>query len=91
MLRVLFSSLQWALFILMSSVIVPIAIASSYGLDTISTVEFVQRTLFVLGLAGILQTLFGHHLPIQEGPAGLWWGVFFLYMRDSGPFYLVHK
>lgn len=79
MLRVLFSSLQWALFILMSSVIVPIAIASSYGLDTISTVEFVQRTLFVLGLAGILQTLFGHHLPIQEGPAGLWWGVFSLY------------
>lgn len=77
--RLIFSSLQWALFILMSSVVVPVAIASSYGLDAISTVEFVQRTLFVLGLAGILQTIFGHRLPVQEGPAGLWWGVFSLY------------
>ncbi|WP_106495731.1 purine/pyrimidine permease [Lentibacillus sp. Marseille-P4043] len=76
---VIFSSLQWALFILMSSVVIPVAIASSYGLDAISTVEFVQRTLFVLGIAGILQALFGHRLPVQEGPAGLWWGVFSLY------------
>lgn len=77
--KLFFPSLQWALFILMSSVVVPIAIASSYGLHDIATIEFVQRTLFVLGLAGILQTLFGHHMPIQEGPAGLWWGVFTLY------------
>lgn len=63
----------------MSSVVVPIAIASSYGLHDIATIEFVQRTLFVLGLAGILQAIFGHHMPIQEGPAGLWWGVFSLY------------
>lgn len=77
--KVFFSSLQWALFILMSSVVVPIAIASSYGLHDIATIEFVQRTLFVLGLAGILQAIFGHHMPIQEGPAGLWWGVFSLY------------
>src|SRR5699024_10342506 len=34
---------------------------------------------FALGLAGILQSLFGHGLPVQEGPAGLWWGVFTLY------------
>jgi len=73
------SSLQWALFILMGSIIVPVAVASSYGLNSLVTVEFVQRTLFVLGLAGILQSLFGHKLPIQEGPAGLWWGVFALY------------
>ncbi|WP_077325042.1 purine/pyrimidine permease [Virgibacillus siamensis] len=77
--RVFFPSLQWALFILMSSVVVPIAIASNYGLHDIATIEFVQRTLFVLGLAGILQVLFGHLMPIQEGPAGLWWGVFTLY------------
>ncbi|WP_174615133.1 purine/pyrimidine permease [Virgibacillus ihumii] len=77
--KIIFSSLQWALFILMSSVVVPIAIASSYGLHDIATIEFVQRTLFVLGLAGILQALFGHHMPVQEGPAGLWWGVFSLY------------
>lgn len=63
----------------MSSVIVPVAVASSYGLDSASTVEFVQRTLFVLGIAGILQTIFGHRLPVLEAPAGLWWGVFSLY------------
>src|SRR5699024_1417084 len=73
------SSVQWALFILMGSIVVPIAVASSYGLSPELTVEFVQRTLFVLGIAGILQTLFGHRLPVQEGPAGLWWGVFSLY------------
>ena len=77
--KIILSSIQWALFILMSSVVVPVAIASTYGLDSIETLEFVQRTLFVLGLAGVLQTLFGHHMPIQEGPAGLWWGVFSLY------------
>lgn len=75
----LLSSLQWALFILMGSIVVPVVVASSYGLNPVLTVEFVQRTLFVLGMAGILQTLFGHKLPIQEGPAGLWWGVFSLY------------
>lgn len=77
--KILFSSLQWALFILTSSVVIPVAIAADYGLDSFETIEFVQRTLFALGLAGILQAFFGHHLPVQEGPAGLWWGVFTLY------------
>ncbi|MEN1966698.1 purine/pyrimidine permease [Lentibacillus sp. N15] len=77
--KLIFSSLQWALFILTSSVVIPVAIAADYGLDSFETIEFVQRTLFVLGLAGLLQTFFGHHLPVQEGPAGLWWGVFSLY------------
>ncbi|MFD2208198.1 purine/pyrimidine permease [Virgibacillus halophilus] len=77
--KLIFSSLQWALFILMSSVVIPVAIASDYGLHSFDTIEFVQRSLFVLGLAGLLQTFLGHHLPIQEGPAGLWWGVFSLY------------
>ncbi|WP_040226312.1 purine/pyrimidine permease [Bhargavaea cecembensis] len=75
----IFPALQWALFILMSSVVIPVTIAASFGLDPGGTVEFVQRSLFVLGVAGLLQTFFGHRLPIQEGPAGLWWGVFSLY------------
>ena len=28
------------------------------------------------GLATLLQVCFGHRLPIIEGPAGMWWGVF---------------
>lgn len=73
------SALQWALFILTGSLIVPISVAASYGLADIEAIAFVQRTLFVLGFAGLLQAIFGHRLPIQEGPAGLWWGIFSLY------------
>ncbi|MFJ8528844.1 purine/pyrimidine permease [Bacillus sp. NPDC094106] len=73
------SAVQWALFILAGSLIVPISVATSYGLDGAEAIAFVQRTLFVLGFAGLLQAIFGHKLPIQEGPAGLWWGVFSLY------------
>lgn len=77
--RSLLASLQWTLFILAGSIVVPITVAATYGLSPEMTVEFVQRTLFVLGISGILQALFGHKLPVQEGPAGLWWGVFVLY------------
>lgn len=73
------SALQWTLFILTGSLIVPISIAANYGLEGTEAIAFVQRTLFVLGFAGVLQAIFGHRLPIQEGPAGLWWGIFSLY------------
>ncbi|WP_249652104.1 purine/pyrimidine permease, partial [Lysinibacillus sp. D4A1_S13] len=59
--------------------IVPITTTTSYGLDGPEAIAFVQRTLFVPGFAGLLQAIFGHKLPIQEGPAGLWWGIFSLY------------
>lgn len=71
--------LQWALFMLTGSIVTPVAIASLYGLSPADTVDFIQRTLFVLGVSGVLQTMLGHRLPIQEGPAGLWWGIFSLY------------
>ncbi|MFD3446772.1 purine/pyrimidine permease [Microbacteriaceae bacterium 4G12] len=77
--KLILSTLQWVFFILAGSLVVPISVASAYGLDGTAAIEFVQRTLFVLGLAGILQALLGHRLPIQEGPAGLWWGIFSLY------------
>ncbi|MCP8968015.1 purine/pyrimidine permease [Ectobacillus ponti] len=77
--KLFFSALQWAFFILAGSLVVPISVASSYGLEGADAVAFVQRTLFVLGIAGFLQALFGHRLPVYEGPAGLWWGVMTLY------------
>ena len=49
------------------SLIVPISVATSYGLNGAEAIAFVQRTLFVLGF-GLLQAIFGHKLPIQEGP-----------------------
>lgn len=77
--KVFFSSLQWLAFIIASSVVAPIAIAALYGMDPGETARFVQRTFFVLGISGLVQVYFGHRLPINEGPAGLWWGVFIIY------------
>lgn len=77
--KTFFSSLQWMLFILMGSIVIPVAVAGAYGLEGSELMGFVSRALFVLGVAGILQASLGHRLPIQEGPAGVWWGVFTLY------------
>lgn len=77
--RIVFSSIQWMAFILASSIVAPIAIAATFGMDTVATSGLVQRTIFVLGLSSLLQVYFGHRLPINEGPAGLWWGVFVIY------------
>ena len=73
------SALQWTVFIIAANLIPPIAVAASFGLNSQDTMLFLQRTIFVLGLAGLIQGLFGHKLPINEGPAGIWWGVFSLY------------
>lgn len=79
--------LQWAIFLIASSIAAPIAIAHIFGMDPNDTSLFVQRTMLVLGLAGLLQVLFGHRLPINEGPAGLWWGIFVVYAGMVGVFY----
>nr|WP_275899518.1 purine/pyrimidine permease [Bacillus piscicola] len=73
------SSLQWVAFILAGTIVVPIVIGEAFGMSTPEIAAFLQRTLFVLGIAGLLQVLFGHRLPIMEGPAGLWWGIFIVY------------
>lgn len=75
----IFSAIQWMAFMIASSIVAPIAIASLFQLNPVETAGLVQRTMFVLGVAGLLQGLFGHRLPINEGPAGLWWGVFTIY------------
>ncbi|SFE73287.1 purine/pyrimidine permease [Alteribacillus iranensis] len=77
--RLVLSSLQWVAFILASTIVVPIVIGEAFGMTSLEISEFLQRTLFVLGIAGLLQVLFGHRLPLMEGPAGLWWGVFIVY------------
>lgn len=73
------AAIQWMAFIIASSIVAPIAVASLFGLSGEDAASFVQRTVFILGLAGLLQILIGHKLPVNEGPAGLWWGVFALY------------
>ncbi|WP_203362511.1 purine/pyrimidine permease [Bacillus sp. REN10] len=85
--KLLISGLQWAAFMLASSLVAPIAIAGLFGFSGVDTAMFVQRTMLVLGISGLIQALFGHRLPISEGPAGLWWGVFAIYAGFAGTIY----
>ncbi|WP_083255999.1 purine/pyrimidine permease [Domibacillus iocasae] len=87
MMKMIAGSLQWAAFIIASSIAAPVAIAALFHLDGADTADFIQRTMLVLGIAGILQSLVGHKLPINEGPAGLWWGVFTIYAGFAGILY----
>lgn len=73
------SSLQWFVFILAGTIVAPISVASAFGFSSGETAELLQRTFFIVGLTSLLQGLFGHRLPLTEGPAGLWWGVFLAY------------
>jgi xanthine/uracil permease len=83
----LFGGVQWAVFLLASSIAAPIAIASVFGMDGGDTALFVQRTIFVLGVACLIQAAIGHKMPINEGPAGLWWGIFIVYAGLIGMMY----
>ncbi|GIP33154.1 purine/pyrimidine permease [Paenibacillus sp. J2TS4] len=70
------SAIQWFIFMLANFVTVPIVLGQTLGLGGEEIALFTSRTLFLCGLIGGLQVLFGHRLPIIEGPAGMWWGVF---------------
>jgi xanthine/uracil permease len=77
--RLPLSSIQWYIFILAGSVVAPLAIGSAFQLSQPEIAGLLQRTLFVIGLSSLLQVWLGHKLPIAEGPAGLWWGVFLIF------------
>ncbi|MGE8205820.1 purine/pyrimidine permease [Heyndrickxia sp. NPDC080065] len=81
------SAIQWMAFMIAGAIAAPIAIADLYHLSPAETSAFVERTIFVLGIAGLLQGILGHRLPINEGPAGLWWGVFTIYAGFVGTLY----
>lgn len=83
----LLGGVQWAVFLIASSIAAPIAIAHVFGMDTGETTLFIQRTIFVLGAACLIQAFVGHRLPINEGPAGLWWGIFVVYAGMVGVMY----
>lgn len=85
--RNMIGGVQWAIFLIASSIAAPIAIAHVFEMDTGDTTLFIQRTIFVLGVACLVQAFFGHRLPINEGPAGLWWGVFVVYAGMVGVMY----
>lgn len=74
--RTLVYSFQWLIFTLANSAVVPLVVGTALGLDQQGIADLAQRILFFSALASLLQVLFGHRLPIIEGPSGMWWGVF---------------
>ncbi|WP_051330732.1 purine/pyrimidine permease [Aneurinibacillus terranovensis] len=70
------AAVQWFFITLSSSLVVPLVIGEMYGLSAIRIGQFVQQTCFFIGIASLLQIWIGHRLPITEGPAGMWWGIF---------------
>lgn len=72
----LLETIQWFVFLLANAVALPIVIGSIYQLDYIETAGLIQRTFFTVGIASMLQGLFGHRLPIMEIPAGIWVSIF---------------
>ncbi|MXQ55436.1 purine/pyrimidine permease [Shimazuella alba] len=69
-------SLQWFIFLLANGLGVPIVVGQLFHLSPIEIAEFIQRTFFVIGITTFLQVTFGHRLPLIDGPAGIWLGVF---------------
>lgn len=67
---------QWLLFLLASSVAMPIVIGAVFHLDATEITGLMQRTFFTVGIASLLQALIGYRLPIMEGPAGIWVSIF---------------
>ncbi|RJQ32885.1 MAG: xanthine permease [Peptococcaceae bacterium] len=67
---------QWLVFALANSAVVPIVVGAALGLDQAGTASLAQRTFLFSALASLLQVFFGHRLPIIEGPSGMWLGIF---------------
>jgi len=69
-------TLQWFIFLLANSIALPIVVGGLFHLTTEDIFYLMQRTFFVVGISSFLQGWVGHRLPIADGPAGSWVGVF---------------
>ncbi len=72
------ASIQWFMFLLAGSIAFPIIIGHAYQLPADEISGFMQRTFLVVGVSTLLGGWLGHRLPIVDGPAGIWVGVFVL-------------
>jgi len=73
------SSIQWVVFILAGSIVAPVAVGDAFQLPIEEIAGLLQRSFLIIGIGSLLQVFWGHELPIAEGPAGLWWGVFMVF------------
>ncbi|MEW9670363.1 purine/pyrimidine permease [Ammoniphilus sp. 3BR4] len=77
------AAIQWCLMMLAGCLVAPLTIGEAFQLPQPEIIQFVQRTLFVMGIVAILQSLFGHRLTIIEAPAGVWWGIFLIFASSA--------
>ena len=71
-------SLQWFIFLLANSLTIPIIVGQVFQLSPLEISGLMQRTFLVVGVSSLLSGWLGHRLPIPDGPAGIWLGVFVL-------------
>ncbi|MDQ0417032.1 xanthine/uracil permease [Croceifilum oryzae] len=69
-------SVQWLVFLLANALALPVVIGSVFHLSHVEVAELMQRTFFIVGLSSLLQGWLGHRLPLLDGPAGIWLGIF---------------
>lgn len=69
-------TIQWFVFLLANAVALPVVLGQMYHLSGDEVAGLMQRTFFVVGLTSFIQGFWGHRLPIADGPAGSWLGVF---------------
>ena len=71
-------SLQWFIFLLANSLTIPIIVGQVFQLSPVEISGLMQRTFLIVGVTSLLSGWLGHRLPIPDGPAGIWLGVFTL-------------
>lgn len=77
--------IQWAVFMLTNVIAVPVVVGAAFHMAPAEIADFMQRMLFVTGIATLIQIFFGHRLPLVEGAAGMWWAIFILLGTMSTP------
>ena len=79
--------LQWMLFMITASIVVPISMADIFSLNPAETATLMQNTMFIVGIGSFLNGIIGHRMPITESPAGIWWSVLVIYSSYVGIYY----
>lgn len=70
------AALQWLIFLVANTVAMPVVIGEIFQFTPVETAGLMQRTFLVVGIGSLLQVWLGHRLPLIDGPAGIWMGVF---------------
>lgn len=63
--------LQWWAVSLPTAIIIGLVVARLHFDDLPRQIHYLQKVFFVMGLTGVVQVLFGHRLPVIEGPASI--------------------